>query len=126
MNWLIIVFILMTVCIVSAIIFAIAKSLKVQVVGCCSVIAFLFVLGCIGLPLGIVQQNIRSKYNWYMETRLKYAEAEGIEKEYLEMTDVITYNLWYAENKEALEDPWSFKSAAGCEFDYIKIKGEDK
>ena len=76
------------------------------------------------IPLLAVTTNIEDKYDWYMETRIKYAEAEGIEKMYLEMTDVMTYNLWYEKNKEDLENPWNFKSAAGCEFDYIKIKGE--
>ena len=75
----------------------------------------------IGIPLGIIKQNIHDKYDWYMETRLKYAESEGIEKMYLEMNDVMTYNLWYERNKEDLENPWNLKNAAGCEFDYIKI-----
>lgn len=73
------------------------------------------------IPMSYVARNIEDKYDWYIETRLKYAEAEGIEKEYLEMTDVMTYNLWYTENKEDLENPWNFKSATGCEFDYIKV-----
>ena len=72
-------------------------------------------------PLAIVGGSVQDKYDWYIEIRLKYAEAEGVEKMYLEMTDVMTYNLWYEQNKEDLENPWNFKSAAGCEFDYIKV-----
>ena len=73
------------------------------------------------IQLIIIRSNIESKYDWYLETRLKYEEAEGIEKMYLEMNDVMTYNLWYERNKEDLENPWNLKNAAGCEFDYIKI-----
>ncbi len=76
------------------------------------------------ITLLAVADNIKSKHDWYMETRLKYAESEGIEKEYLEMNDVMTYNLWYERNKADLENPWNLKNAAGCEFDYIKIKGD--
>lgn len=126
MNWLIIVFSLMTACIISAIILAHVKRFNVKVVGSCSIVALMLVIIGIGVPLSIVKQNIHDKYDRYIETRLKYAEAEGIEKMYLEMNDVMTYNLWYEKNKEDLENPWNFKSAAGCEFDYIKIQGETK
>jgi hypothetical protein len=84
-------------------------------------LVYVVLIICFTIPLRVVVDNIEDKHDWYLETRLKYAEAEGIEKEYLEMTDVMTYNLWYAENKEDLENSWNFKSAAGCEFDYIKV-----
>ena len=121
MNWLIIVFCSIPVGIISIIILNNAKSTAWFVVGACITALFLGVACGIGMPLGICRQNILDKYDWYIETRLKYAEAEGIEKMYLEMNDVMTYNLWYEKNKDDLEDPWNFKSAAGCEFDYIKI-----
>lgn len=73
------------------------------------------------LSLAAVKGNIEDRYDWYIETRFKYAEAEGLEKERLRLDDVMTYNLWYSMNKEDLENPWNFKSATGCEFDYIKI-----
>lgn len=111
----------MLVGIIGAIIFRIAKNFVWTIVGVCITILFLGAACIIGLPLGMCKQNIHDKYDWYMETRLKYAEAEGIEKKYLEMNDVMDYNLWYSRNKEDLENPWNFKSAAGCEFDYIKI-----
>ena len=76
---------------------------------------------CLFIPLVTIRSNIESKYDWYLEIRLKYAESEGIEKMYLEMNDVMTYNLWYERNKEDLENPWNLKNAAGREFDYIKI-----
>lgn len=84
-------------------------------------ICFMSIVFGLEIPLCIVTDNIEEKYDWYMETRLKYAESEGIEKMYLEMNDVMAYNLWYEKNNEDLENPWSFKSAAGCEFDYIKV-----
>lgn len=121
MYWLIIVLCVIPLCIISAILAANAKSTAGLITSACIVAICLAVLLGIGLPLGMCKQNIYDKYDWYMETRLKYAEAEGIEKMYLEMNDVMTYNLWYAENKADLEDHWNFKSAAGCEFDYIKI-----
>ena len=76
------------------------------------------------LSLVTIQSNIESKHDWYIEICLVYAEADGIEQEYLEMTDVYTYNLWFERNKADLENPWNLKNAAGCEFDYIKIKGD--
>lgn len=121
MNWLIIVFCSIPVGIISIIILNNAKSTAWCVVGACITALFLGVVGGIGMPLGICRQNIWDKHDWYIETRLKYAESEGIEKTYLEMNDVMTYNLWYEKNKEDLENPWNFKSAAGCEFDYIKV-----
>lgn len=121
MYWLIIVLCVIPLCIISAILAANAKSTAGLITNACIVAICLAVLLGIELPLGMCKQNIYDKYDWYMETRLKYAEAEGIEKMYLEMNDVMTYNLWYAENKADLEDPWNFKSAAGCEFDYIKV-----
>lgn len=121
MNWLIIILSLVPACLILAIIFGTVKHYNLQVIGCCSVIVLMFGMIGVGIPLSIVKQNIHDKYDWYIETRLKYAEAEGTEKEYLEITDVMTYNLWYEKNKEELEDPWNFKSAAGCEFDYIKV-----
>jgi NADH:ubiquinone oxidoreductase subunit 4 (subunit M) len=121
MNWLIIVMCLILVSIIAAIIAANAKRVAWQVAGICVLIVFAVVGLSIGLPLSTVKQNIYDKHEWYMETRLKYAEAEGIEKEYLRLNDVMTYNLWYEKNKEDLENPWNFKSSAGCEFDYIKI-----
>lgn len=126
MNWLIIVLCAIPLCIISAIIAANAKSTACLITSACIVAMCLDVLIGIGLPLGMCKQNIYDKYDWYLETRLRYAEAEGIEKEYLEMTDVMTYNLWYERNKADLENPWNFKSAAGCEFGYIEIKGESK
>ncbi len=121
MNWLIIVFCSIPVGVIGVIILNKAKSIAWMIVGACMAILFFGVAAGIGMPLGICQQNIHDRYDWYMETRLKYAEAEGIEKEYLRMNDVMTYNLWYSMNKEDIENPWNFKSAAGCEFDYIKI-----
>ncbi len=118
MNW---VFVLLVLC-VAMLLLAIASyvncwgriAANVLVCG----IALILVLY---LPLRAVQADIRDKYDWYMEISLKYDESEGIEKEYLEITDVMTYNLWYTENKADLENPWNFKSAARCEFDYIKV-----
>jgi hypothetical protein len=124
MNWLIIVFSAIPLLIIAVVVLANVQRKASLIAGACVFAMCWGVLFGIGLPLGICKQNIHDKYDWYMETRLKYAEAEGIEKMYLEMTDVMTYNLWYAENKEDLENPWNFKSAAGCEFDYIRIKGE--
>lgn len=121
MNWLIIVFSMIPVGMISLIILNNARRKQWIIVGVCVAALFLGVAGGIGLPLSVCKQNIHDKYDWYIETRLKYAEAEGIEKEYLEMNDVMTYNLWYEKNKEDLENPWNFKSAAGCEFDYIKV-----
>ena len=121
MNWVIILLILFVVILflafVGAYIYCDYIILSICIVG---------IIVSIGLfaPLLIVTDNIRDKYDWYIETRLKYAEAEGIEKEYIEMNDVMTYNLWYELNKEDLENPWNLKSAAGREFDYIKIKGD--
>lgn len=121
MNWLIIVFCTIPVGIMGTIILNNAKRTSWMIVGACIMSLFLVVAFGIGMPLGICQQNIQDKHDWYIETRLKYAEAEGIEKMYLEMNDVMTYNLWYERNKADLEDPWNFKSAASCKFDYIKI-----
>ena len=111
--------------IISAIILANAKRKVWIITGVCLVAVIGGILLGIAMPLGICKQNIHDKYDWYIETRLKYAESEGIEKMYLEMNDVMTYNLWYEKNKGDLEDPWNFKSAAGCEFGYIKIKESD-
>lgn len=124
MNWLFIVFSVIPVCIIGAIIIEHAKHTAWVTVGACLMAISMGVFLGIGAPLCFCKQNIHNKYDWYIETRIKYAEAEGIEKEYLEMNDIMTYNLWYERNKEDLENPWSFKSATGCEFDYIKIKGE--
>ena len=124
MNWLFIVLCSIPVGIIADIILANAKKTAWLITSACVIAAFMGVVFGIGMPLSICKQNIYDKYDWYIETRLKYAEAEGIEKEYLEMNDVMTYNLWYEKNKADLENPWNFKSAAGCEFDYIKIKGD--
>jgi hypothetical protein len=121
MNWLIIVFCSIPVGIIGAVIMANAKRTNWFITGMCIMSIFIGIAFGIGMPLSICRQNIWDKHDWYIETRLKYAEADGIEKEYLEMTDVMEYNLWYEKNKEDLEDPWNFKSAAGCEFDYIKV-----
>jgi hypothetical protein len=121
MNWLIIVLSLVPACITATIIFANAKHYNLRVIGCCGVAVLVCCMAGVGIPLGIVKQNIHDKHEWYIETRLKYAEAEGLEKERLRLDDVMTYNLWYEKNKADLENPWNFKSAAGCEFDYIKI-----
>ena len=126
MNWLIIILCTIPLCFISLIIINMANRKLWVITGVCLCsICFAVVLG-IGIPLGLCKENIYDKHDWYIETRLKYAEAEGIEKEYLEMTDVMTYNLWYERNKEDIENPWNFKSVAECEFDYIKIKGETK
>ena len=121
MNWLIIVFITIPVLVTATILFANGRSKWCLIAGSCIMSLMLCVLGGIGIPLGIVKQNIYDKHDWYIETRLKYAEAEGIEKLYLEMNDVAVYNMWYERNKDDLENPWNFKNAAGCKFDYIKI-----
>lgn len=121
MNWLIIVFCAILVGIISAIILSKAKRTSWMIIGICIEALCFGVAFGIGMPLDICMENIYDKHDWYMEIRLKYAEAEGIEKKYLELNDVMTYNLWYSRNKEDLENPWNFKSAAGCEFDYIKI-----
>ena len=121
MNWLIIVFCTIPVGIIAAIILANTKKKAWLITNACVLAVLIGVIFGIGMPLCFCRQNIWDKHDWYMETRLKYAEAEGIEKMYLEMHDVRTYNLWYERNKEDLEDPWNFKSAAGCEFDYIKV-----
>lgn len=122
MNWLIIVFCTIPVGIIGVIILNNAKRTPWIIVGFCMTVLFLGVALGIGTPLGLCKQDIYDKHDWYIETRLKYAEAEGIEKMYLEMNDVMTYNLWYERNKADLENPWNFKSAAGCEFDYIKVR----
>ena len=121
MNWLIIVFCSIPVGIIGAVIMANAKRTRWLITGVCITSIFIGITFGIGMPLSICRQNIWDKYDWYIETRLRYAEAEGIEKMYLEMNDVMTYNLWYEKNKEDLENPWNFKSAACCEFDYIKV-----
>ena len=121
MNWLIIVFCSIPVGIMGAVIMANAKRTCWLITGMCTTSIFIGIAFGIGMPLSICRQNICGKHDWYIETRLKYAEAEGVEKMGLEMNDVMTYNLWYSKNKEDLENPWNFKSAAGCEFDYIKI-----
>jgi hypothetical protein len=121
MNWLIIVFCSIPVGIIAAIIMANAKRTPWLITGMCIMSIFIGIAFGIGMPLSICRQNIWDKHDWYIETRLKYAEADGIEKEYLEMTDVMEYNLWYEKNKDDLENPWNFKSSAGCEFDYIKV-----
>jgi hypothetical protein len=121
MNWLFIVLCSIPVGIIAVIIFANTKKTAWMITSTCVMASFICVVFVIGMPLSFCKQNIYDKYDWYIETRLKYAEAEGIEKMYLEMNDVMTYNLWYEKNKEDLEDPWNFKSAAGCEFDYIKV-----
>ena len=118
MNWLYILLVLAVALLIYCVIGAI-KCLCRKHMGVTLASEIAIVLSLI--PIAIVKSNIESKHDWYVETRLKYAEAEGIEKEYLEMTDVMTYNLWYERNKEDLEDPWSFKSVARCEFDYIKV-----
>lgn len=121
MNWLIIVFCSILVGIIGVIILNKEKSTAQMIVGTCIATLFFGVAVGIGIPLDICTENIYDKYDWYIETRLKYAEAEGIEKMYLEMNDVMTYNLWYEKNKDDLEDPWNFKSAAGYKFDYINV-----
>lgn len=123
MNWLIIVIVL---CVVVLLLAGISKSNGYDWITTGVGIGGTVVILGLFIPLVIVVENIEDKHDWYIETRLKYAEAEGIEKMYLEMNDVMTYNLWYEKNKEDLENPWNFKSAAGCEFDYIKIQGETK
>jgi hypothetical protein len=121
MNWLIIVLCSIPACVIALIIIANAQHDSWVIVGECILSIFCGVMLGIGVPLGICKQNMGDKYDWYMETRLKYAEANGIEKEYLETHDVMAYNLWYEQNKVDIENPWNFKSVLGCEFDYIKV-----
>ena len=121
MNWMIVVFSTIPVMFILGIILERSKrTSSIITIACLMAVCCGIILG-IGLPLGLCKQNIHDKYDWYMETRLKYAEAEGIEKKYIELNDVMDYNLCYSRNQEDLENPWNFKSAAGCEFDYIKI-----
>ena len=119
MNWLIIVIITSIIAIVSVPTVLFVKNALIFCVAYVCGIASVILSVCIGVPLYVVKNDIEDKYVWYVETSTRYQEADGIEKEYLEMTDVMTYNLWYTDNKADLENPWSFKNAAGCEFDYI-------
>lgn len=121
MNWLIIVLCSIPACVIALIITANVQHGSGAIVGVCILSICCSVMFGIGVPLGIWKQNMDDKYDWYMETRLKYAEAKGIEKEYLETHDVMAYNLWYEQNKADIENPWNFKSVLGCEFDYIKV-----
>ena len=120
MYWITVLLIVAVLCIITMTLFnALEYGVKWVFLGItCGLVTLLF---CVGVPLSIVKQNIHDKYDWYIETRLKYAEAEGIEKMYLEMNDVMTYNLWYERNKEDLENPWNFKSSTRLKFDYIKV-----
>jgi hypothetical protein len=120
MNWIIICIGLIIIGLIAVLIGA--QSGNYTQFACVMSMICIFFAMCIGIPCAIVKSNIEDKHDWYIEIRLKYAEAEGIEKEYLEMNDVATYNQWYKENKADLENLWSFKSASGYEFDYIKVK----
>ena len=121
MNWLIVLLILGATILVLALLAYGRRWCDIGVyIGVCGIVAILSLL----IPIWVVTFNIEAKHDWYIETRLKYAEADGIEEMYLEMNDVMTYNLLYERNKADLENPWNFKNAAGYEFDYIKIKGD--
>ena len=74
-----------------------------------AIITLITIISFIGfvIPVLLGKSKVEKEYHKYVELRLTYLEAEGIEKEYLEMTDIMTYNIWYENNKDKLEDEWS-------------------
>ena len=74
-----------------------------------AIITLIIVITLIGFSISVSlgKSKVEEEYHKYVELRLTYLEAEGVEKEYLEMTDIKTYNVWYENNKDKLEDEWS-------------------
>lgn len=80
------------------------------------------------IPLTLAQSKVEKEYNKYIDLKLKYYEAiineDEITKQYLEMTDIITYNLWYDTYKDDLNNEWHLwgTSSYAKKMDYIEVK----
>lgn len=80
------------------------------------------------IPLTLAQSKVEKEYNKYIDLKLKYYEAiineDEITKQYLEMTDIITYNLWYDTYKDDLNNEWHLwgTSSYAKNMDYIEVK----
>lgn len=74
-----------------------------------AIITLITIISFVGfiIAVSLGKSKVEKEYHKYVELKLTYLEAEGIEKEYLEMTDIMTYNIWYENNKDKLEDEWS-------------------